>query len=433
MVIIGRKIISVVILLFLFGAGFLSVRYLNRPRIRLGEHYLAINYRAKINLKKTYHLRLWDYKWPGPEGDAWYQPYIEAAIMDFEKENPNIKVTLRLLDYNEGPQELVKALASGMAPDVYCSVYRAPKFNYKWQIPAGIFLKPEELNVYFPRLRKLFSFANYQLVLPRWSAPGIWIGNRTLMEKAGLAIEKIQEQGWSWQDIIEVAERNKPICAGNYSANGMLPQLLISMDNRTQGDINRVLDILSFINGPLPQKDDLEANMFQRFLSGNIMFLGGVRPLVYDFIKSEASELGIGWEPVILPFPSEKPGKLLLPVETGVIGVYRNRKTRGDDQLVAATRLAYFISTYRQTIPWQRLKVIPTVPDLVNNWAQGSGWAGHSKLIGDWFSRGELINLEINPDYQEFIYPGLKSFFAGKTKREELEGILRKHYSKLAQ
>jgi hypothetical protein len=44
---------------------FISFHYFSqRPRVRLGEHVIFCNPRAKINPKKVYHLKLWDYDWP---------------------------------------------------------------------------------------------------------------------------------------------------------------------------------------------------------------------------------------------------------------------------------------------------------------------------------------------------------------------------------
>lgn len=427
MMIIRRRTFRVIIGIIFFLIGFLSASYLRRPRIRLGEHVIYINYRAKINPKKIYHLKLWDYQWPGVNGENWYQPFIKTAVADFQKENPNIKVELRLVDFQSGPGEFSKALASGTAPDVYCSAYDIPEINYRWQIPVSVFLKPQELAKYYPDLKNLLALGKYQVSLPRWVAPGVWIGNRSLMEKAGLSVAKIQEQGWSWQDLYQIEPKTEPICIGNYSAKGFFPQLLSVCNRPTNGSSRRVLDVIDLINGPLPQKLDYEANMLELFLSGKTLFIGGVRPLVYDFIKRKAIEEGIPWEPVLLPVPSENPGKIILPVECGVVAIYRHKETKGDDQLAAAARLAYFISTYSQTAPWERLKVIPAVPEVAAKWFENLGEGSYQPLT-DWLSRGMIVNIETGRSYQEEVYPGLKKYLSGKISRTEIESIITKSY-----
>jgi hypothetical protein len=428
MILIRRKFISVILVIFFFLIGFLSAHYLRRPRIRLGEHLIYINYRAKINPKKNYQLKLWDYKWPGPEGDNWYQPFIHNVVADFEREYPNIKVEINLLDFQSGSEEFIKALALGEAPDVYCSAYDIPKFNYRRQIPVGIFLKPEELNVFYPGLKKLVTFNNYQLTLPRWSSPGIWIGNRKLMEKVGLSVDKIQKQGWRWQDLTALNEKTAPVCAANYGANGLLSQLLATTsDNRSLSDIGRVLDIISFINGPLPQKSDYEANMLQLFLSGKTLFLGGIRPIIFDFIKQKVIERGIPWEPVLLPVPTEKAGRFIQPVESSVIGIYRHKMTKGDDQIAAAARLAYFISIYRQTTPWERLKVIPAVPTIAERCVTKLGKEYYGYLTY-WLNWGDIVKIETGQRYYEEVYPGLKDYLNGKINRQEIEGIIKEYF-----
>lgn len=429
MILIRRRTLSVILVIFFFLVGFFSVRYLRRPRIRLGEHTIYINYRAKINPKKTYHLKLWDYQWPGENGANWYQPFIAKLVSDFEKENLNIKVEVSLLDFQRGPGEFSKALASGAAPDVYCSAYDLLDFNYQWQIPVGVFLKPQELDLYYPGLKDLLTLEKYQLTLPRWSVPGIWIGNRSLMEKAGLSVERIQKQGWSWEDLTKLKHEIEPICIGNYSANGFLPQLLAVGKDLTETNSGKVLDLINLISGPLPQKMDYEVNMLPLFLSGKTLFLGGVRPLVYDFIRRKALEGRIPWEPVILPVPSEKKGSIILPVESGVIGIYRHKKTKGDDQLAAAACLAYYISAYPQTALWERLKVIPAVPALAEKCLGNLGQEYYGPLA-DWFSRGTIVNFKVHPRYQAEVYPVLKNYLTGKNNRQEMESIIKENYYK---
>lgn len=426
MIVIRRRALGVILISFFFLIAFFCTRYLNRPRIRLGEHLIYLNYRAQINPQKTYYLKCWDYQWPGVDGESWYQQYITSVIKDFEKENPNIKVDLCLLDFQSGPQVFSKALASGEAPDVYCSAYNIPEFNYEWQIPVGVFLKPQEVNVYYHGLTKLLSLEKHQLTLPRWTAPGIWIGNRTLMEKAGLNVERIQKQGWSWGDLLNIRQKTEPICVGNFSANGLLTQLLSVDDSETQGNNPSVLEFIKYINGPVPQKFDYEVYMLPLFLAGKTMFLGGVRPIIYDFIKRKAIEGRIPWEAVLLPVPSKKPGGIILPVECGVIGIYRHRNTGGDDQLVAATRLAYYLSNCLQTEPWERLKVVPAVPAIAENWAKNLG-ESYSYLI-QWLNEAEIYSPKISQDYQGKVYPGLKSFLNGNISRPEMENLIKECY-----
>lgn len=422
MIVIGRRTLTILLMIIFLLISFFSVRYLNRPRIRLGDHNITINYRAKINPKKKYKLKLWDYKWPGEEGDNWYLPYITALIKDFEKTNPNIQVELKLLDFRDGAGELSKALASGNPPDVYCSAYEVPNFNYEYQIPANIFLKSQEVNVYFPKLSKLLTSDKYLLTLPRWSAPRIWVGNKRLMETAGMSIENIQNQGWRWQDLTKIKNKTEPLCIGNFSSNGLLSQL-ISI-NQENNNPDPVLDIINYLNGPLPQKIDFEANMIQLFLSGKVMFLAGVRPIIYNFIREKAVALRTGCEPVILPMPGEEQEIINLPIESGVICIYRRLKIGGDDQIAAATRLAYFISVYRNTGPWRRLKVIPGVPALIEQWPRSNETDNYIVKLTSWMEKGNLYSIKSCSDYQIKIYPVLKDFLRGRTSREELEKVI---------
>jgi hypothetical protein len=290
---------------------------------------------------------------------------------------------------------------------------------------VGIFLKPEELNEFYPSLKKLLTFDDCLLTLPRWAIPLIWIGNRVLLEKAGLSVEKIQKQGWTWDDFTKVKDRTEYSSIGNFSADGLLTQVVSQRSNLSP---SMVLKILDSSNGPLPWKSDLEANMIHLFLSGKAPLLAGVRPIVYDFIRRKATTSHLGWEPVLLPPPSEQYDRINLPVKNGVIGIYRHHKSGGDDQLAAAARLALFLSINRQTHPWQRLKVVPATPSAAKQWAQYLEPNDNNRFLVNWLAKADLYSLMPCLDYQGKVYPGLKNYLMGKIGGDELEKIIVQNY-----
>jgi hypothetical protein len=109
-----------------------------------------------------------------------------------------------------------------------------------------------------------------------------------------------------------------------------------------------------------PKTDYSERDSLAQFSQGHSLLLAGVRPTIYLFLK-EASAQGKfpGVDPVILPAPRLIPGVEVQFIESGIINVYRNYNTVGDDHLMAALRLGQFISTYPNETPWVRLGVFP--------------------------------------------------------------------------
>jgi maltose-binding protein MalE len=149
MIIVKRSTLIYLFLSFLFGLGFLTAFYIREPQVKFGDHYIKCNPKAMINFKKSYHLQLWDYNWPIKDSGIQYRAYLQQAIRDFQKTYPNIHIEIRLLDLINGPTQLEQALKKNNGPDVYCSAYMIPKFNFKRQIPVGFYLNKKEIFILF--------------------------------------------------------------------------------------------------------------------------------------------------------------------------------------------------------------------------------------------------------------------------------------------
>ncbi|MCL6589900.1 MAG: extracellular solute-binding protein [Firmicutes bacterium] len=414
---------------------FISARYFSqRPRVRLGEHVIFCNPRARINPKKLYHLKLWDYEWPVNQKQGGYKAFLQKAVADFRKVYPNIEVEITLLDLLKGPQQFTQALQSGLAPDVYCSAFTIPPFDYQRQIPVGFYLKKEEMEAYYPSLLNLTLRHDIVCYFPRWTTPGIWAGNRQLLEKAGLSPVQLQQQGWSLSTFWDTASKTPPgvfLLVGNPAYNGFFTQLAGGFTASKSGTfqlnglktgstrVNYTIDQLAGLITRRKIPPDFDSNMMGHFLAGKSMFLAGVRPVLFRFLKERATANQSAWDPVLLPPPSPLWPKQLLLVENSVIGVYRNKFTRGNDQLTAAVKLGQFLSMYRNVTPYQEMMAIPAVKANARLWKmklEGLG-AGCSFLM-NLIEKASLIDLGTAPDYQETVYPVLRDFLAGKITKE---------------
>ncbi len=379
-----KRNVQYILFLLLFVLGILIPFYTREPRIKLGDNYIYCNPSAKVNLKKTYHLRIWDYNWPVKAGNKTYLQYLVGAINNFQQIYPNIKVEITLLDFFNGPTQLEQALKNNIAPDLYCSAYSIPKFNYRRQIPVGAYLKRNEKENYFPAMLNLVKHHGIICYFPRWINPGFWIGNKDLIEKAGLSVNNIQKNGWTWTDVEKITlklGKGEYLLAGNFGSNGILPQLMANSvttstfknsANLIKPDIDSVLDFLNNLKDKRSIPADFERNMIGRFLDGKTIFLVGVKPLVYNFIIDKLRVLNKGWQLVFIPVPAKDPGKECLLAENGVISVYRNKKTAGDDHLTAAVKLGEFLSSYPQSSPWKELMLIPSSKRVFDDWLKQS-------------------------------------------------------------
>ncbi|TCL73219.1 ABC-type glycerol-3-phosphate transport system substrate-binding protein [Hydrogenispora ethanolica] len=420
---IGRGYRVGLMLVILFLAGFGLGRLLYQPHFQLGDRSIRLDPRARIHPKKTYHLTVWDYDLPLQRQE--YQDYLRRAIRRFQESYPNIRVELKLLDLLDGEKQLAQALRTGDLPDVYCSLYQVPSFDYRWQIPVAPFLTQAELRVFDPTLVKMMSVAGLQCYFPRWTAPVVWIGNRSALEKAGIAVDAIQQTGWTWEDLLQAYER-KP---GGYrfaaigGDSGFLGQWV--MENRRQSGKAAMaagLELLERLVRARALPLDYASNAVGRFLNGNTLVLAGARPWLYQFLKAKAPAAAAAprVEPVLLPGPYRRGGAAWLPVENGVVTVYRNRRTRGEDQIAAAVRLGYFLSTYADSRPWQELMVYPAAAEPRRDWERS---AGREYPLGPLLSRTALVN-QNRPTGESPAAQSLDDYLTGKKSREELLGQL---------
>ncbi len=410
-----------------------------KPRVKLGKNYIFCNPNAKVKQRKTYHLRLWDANWPIKENGG-YKSYLKKLISDFQQQYPNIHVEITLHDLLEGPNQLKKALMTNSAPDVYCSAYSIPTFDYKRQIPIGFYLKREQKAVYFPEALKLTRFHGVECCFPRWLIPTIWIGNKYLMNNnLGLTGFQIDNKDFNFADLHEISQklpRDRFLLVGNLGHNGFFTDLEVNIaadkiagtmtapgigaSFLSKQGIDRSLAILEdlIIQNKIPP--DAESNMIGHFMKGNSLMLAGVNPLIYRFLKMRLA--GTPAEqtcnPVILPSPVLRQKKYTL-TESGVICIYRNKMTTGDDHLAAAVKLGQFISIYQATEALQEMMLLPAAKQSAVKWCRELRKSiGTVDILVDIAENTTLLNLPDCVTYQKLIYPVLKNFYAQKISLE---------------
>jgi hypothetical protein len=434
---LGNKKGLIIIFVLFFLSGFLVTVLNYRPRVKLGDRYIYCNPNAKLKKDQIYKLQLWDTNWPVlQEGD--YSKYLTRLVRDFQKQYPNVQVRIRLMDLWHGPEQLAAALKANSAPDVYCSAFSIPKFHWKRQIPVGFYLKREEKEAYFPEVRRLVSRYGVECYLPRWIAPTIWVGNQVLFDAVKLPRFPMQTPGYSWEELISGSKKlskSKYLLVGNLGHNGFFTDLTVDFGAGIGADGNilspkGMLKSLHYLNDLIGQRripTDLESNMLGRFMAGDSLLLAGVRPVMYRFVKWKLSGLGEEnkpYEPVIIPPPGVGSKRFLL-TENGVICVYRNRWTTGDDQISAAVKLAQFISVYEQTQPFQEMMLIPAARKNARQWCRAlAPQVGDVSSLLDLIENRSLINMPDYRMYQKEIYPVLQEFFARKASYETVRDRL---------
>jgi hypothetical protein len=400
----GKRAGFITLLCILFAVGFyLSFRYFQQfQRIKIGDREIRINLNAKIDPQKIYHLRLWDYDWPFLK--CRYRQYLLGAIAEFRKTYPNIRVEIRLLDLLTGSQELSKALEAGRPPDLYCSAFDVPEFDFRYQIPVGPFTdRASAQPVYFAALTRLLAVKGVQCYFPRWARLPIWVGNRTLAQQAGLNLKRFQEEGWNWESVVQAGVKLPEDCypvAGNPVPEAVAERLTLREDGPEWDVLERIKTGCRFPAG-------FDSDMIGHFMAGRALFIAGVQPVVFDKLRRIQQQQRCGWEAVCLPAPAWAAAHSAATVELGVISVYRQKHNGGNGRVVAAMKLAEFLSVYPVTSPWEELMVVPAARKVALTWSRNvSGVTGDispvittldridgSGRIGDGESRTNLMKL----------------------------------------
>jgi hypothetical protein len=373
---INRNNRIIALLGLLFGIGFyfsyLYLQLFQKSEIKGLE--LRVKPNVAVDPSRRYQITLWDYDWP-LAGDN-YRKYLQTQIAAFNQRYPNITVKLRLLDLLTGPAQLAAALRRGAPPDVYCSALTTPGFDFKYQVPVGPYLAPRvRKERYFPGIARLTELNGVQCYFPRWVRPELWVGNRRLLERAGLAIARIQAEGWNWEDVLKLRAR---IPAENYLAVGKVIPEGILQKIGSQGQINDTAGaewaLLRKIRDSKGIPSDGGLQMIEYFCSGQAALLAGVKPIIWRYLRTRLARTGAAWEAVILPAPARSKAQTAPPLELGVISVYRRPRLGCWEQVAAAVKLGEHLSRCSgDRRPWVELMVIPAARIAAADWARRSG------------------------------------------------------------
>lgn len=449
----GAATVLAALVIIGFGIGFLWGSRTHH-RIQIGGHWIEVNPKAVPDPRRTYTLQFWDYNLPlgspvgvpagGPAGGgkSGYRKYLERAVAAFQESHPNIKVEITLLDIVAGPDRLAAALAQNNAPDVYASAFRIPAVDYRRQIPAGMFLTPAETAEYPPALQRLVRQDQCLWALPRWTVPGLWIANRELLEKAGLAPDSIRATGWTWEQLTALARRlpaGQVLLAGNPAENGFFRQLAANaapVADRASAAWNgrsvaAALELLQQIGNVRPGSGRnlmIDQDFTASFLKGRALFLAGVRPILYPLLRPGLAARGCGG--LFVPVPGRGAAGNAVVTENGVLCVYRNQRTRGEDQIAAAVKLARFLSCYREVDPWVQMVAVPAAQSAAAVWLDKAAaliGAPEAAYLAAMVRAANLQNLGELPEYQTQIYPALRDFLAGKTTPTQAQALMFDH------
>ncbi len=140
--------------------------------------------------------------------DKGQTPYLEACVAEFNKEHPEIKVTLELNSWKEYWPKLENSIAGGGAPDVFWM--NGPYFTKYAQadviLPIDEYIEKDgiDLSNYPAALLALYDLDGVQYALPKdFDTIGLWY-NKKLFDEAGVDYPTDE---WTWEDMVAAAKK----------------------------------------------------------------------------------------------------------------------------------------------------------------------------------------------------------------------------------
>ena len=135
-----------------------------------------------------------------------YEQDLQEMIKKYEEENPNVKVEYEILSWAEGGKKFSTALNAGSPPDIYFSLLNEQFIQTGLALPLDEYLTEEDLNDIAEYGKKVYTYEDKIWGIPHYLSLHTWGGNRELLEAAGADVEKIQQEGWTWDEFYEIAK-----------------------------------------------------------------------------------------------------------------------------------------------------------------------------------------------------------------------------------
>lgn len=260
-----------------------------------------------------------------------YEGELQESIAEFEDENPTIKVEYEILSWAEGLQKFDIALNTGTPPDLY---FGRPLGKYKeTQLLVDI---DDKLNIdlsdYDDIALDHMRLEGSLYGLPLYQYLHVWGGNKALLEEYGVDYQKIQTEGWTWDEFYELAsigeqENNNGEPQYGFVFQGVDEELLDHLarnngipyrmtEEGIEWDDEKILEAMEFIvklrdDGIMPSETAaIDATKRQEmFYNYQALFFGRAIPYSEPMVETRNEEIRNGetegeeLEFVILPIP----------------------------------------------------------------------------------------------------------------------------------
>ncbi|TDX52306.1 ABC transporter substrate-binding protein [Orenia marismortui] len=383
-----RLLATIFLLISIISGG--ATYYFKIFKLREGKTF-TIDPEVEIDPNQEYQITYWDYPLFIGQKDR-YEEFLKKSIKEFNTLYPNIKVSYRLLSFVKGEDLLYQSLESGKPPDIYNNIYGSRLINEELQIPINLFWVPsskeKEENIVKNDKDKYDNLALEALTykekiwgLPNWLLPQFWVGNKRVLKKSNLDINKIAQQGWTWEEFkdysLKLKEKDYSIIFNPYNSD-LFYQLLAANNKNIVSNEGKLLlnqKILTNIfenlnklkeNKVFPQRvTKMNKRLLPDFWQGKAAIIAPINMWLLNNLYQKDSKVS-RVEMILLSIPNSSDYKSSLKVSSLLL--FRQQAYKGDDHSKAVYEFAKFINQEKNQIISQRLKVLPAYLPLQEQW-----------------------------------------------------------------
>ncbi|MFT8870696.1 MAG: extracellular solute-binding protein [Sporolactobacillus sp.] len=389
-------------------------------------------------------------------GQPSYKDRLQSLIKEFEKSHPNIQIKVQYVSWDQGPEKFSVALNAGTPPDIFftTSTPEATFIKSGLAVPLNKYLTKNDLNDIEPAAIRNWTLSNKIWGVQMWNALYTLGGNVDLLKSKGVDIQKIQKDGWTWDQFYKIAAKFKDaktssgqqvygfLTMGDNTAgdetyaelmrnNGVIGMVSPSGKFKWQG--TKAVETLNFMqklldNGIMPKytAQISQEKMTDMFNDGEAAIFGRIGPYQIpqnDLRNKEISQgkvSGPKLDLALLPFPHYKGEKQVTIGGGGGYALFRQKKYQGEQHTKDAAAVLKWLTGTKASSAAADQFIIP---------ARYSGQKMYAKQLQFNTDNGKF---ELNYLNKVVLSPKLSSALAAKATQADTNAVQPKYQSFLA-
>ncbi|KAJ49305.1 multiple sugar transport system substrate-binding protein [Clostridium tetanomorphum] len=296
-----------------------------------------------------------------------YKENFKKIKDDFENKNKNIKIEAEELSWQEGIKKFDTAINAGSPPDLMFVIPSAKYVQTGLAVNVEDYIDKDILKDYYSNALSYMKVNNKLYGLPLYMKLHTIGGNKKLLEESGINWNKIQKEGWTWDEFKALAKKGTKKNAegkqqygfvfhgagGASMSSELLEHMLannglvdaVNEENKYTYSDEKFLQTLKFIRslideGIMPKESNqiTPQKRMEYLYSHQAMIIGKAMPYYEITIGDNNTKVREGKAPkgqkevdfVLLPEPHNKGQKSISPGGVDGYTMYKQKNYKGN-------------------------------------------------------------------------------------------------------